>query len=376
MHANIMSNKNISRVLRYHELKVERGVARCVYADNFIKDRADLTLRDKLYHFERLTSLNEQSQQNILHILVQFGFGERMDNDKLANITKEYMEGIGFGKQPYLVYRHDDTRHLHAHIVSTFIRPNGKREGLLLEDYYHSRELTRQLEQKYSLSLSDRATRERIQNELPLQKIKYGEKPLLMSMSKVLEAVVPDYAFTSLSEFNAILRCYNMEASRGKEGSPTWRNSGLIYRPIIESGPDESLYIKASVFKCRPTLKNLEKKFALNEALRQPRRSRLTVAIDWTLGNKTLDLTAFRTALQKDGVSSVLQKDESGRLQNIFYVDWRTKSVFEGAALGSRYSAAGIQERCISEEVYRQQQELKKQRELKLHRGRDYDLSL
>ena len=376
MHANIMSNRNISRLLQYHELKVERGVATCIYADNFIKERADLTLRDKLYHFERLTCLNDQSEKNILHILVQFGFGERIDNDKLANVTREYMEGIGFGKQPYLVYRHDDTRHLHAHIVSTFIRSSGERMGLSRDDYYKSRELTRQLEKQYSLSLSDPATRERLQKELPLQKIKYGEKPLLMSMSKVLETDVPDYAFTSLSEFNAILRCYNMEASRGKEDSPTWKNKGLIYRPIIESGPDDSLYIKASVFKCKPTLKNLERKFELDEALRQPRRSRLTTAIDWTLCKTSLDLGAFRTALQREGVGSVLQKDESGRLQNIFYVDWRTKSVFDGASLGNRYSAVGIQERCVSEEIYHQQRELKRERELQQRRGRDYDLSL
>jgi hypothetical protein len=343
---------------------MQKGLAECIYAENFSVDKEDLDFKIKLYHFNRLLCQNEQSESNMLHVFLNFGFGERLTNDKMAIVAKEYMEGMGFGGQPYLVYRHHDTHHIHAHIVSTFIRSNGKRIGIPLADFYRSKKLTYQIEHDYSLLLSDPASREEKLRQTPLQKIKYGEGPLLMAMSKVLEAVLPVYKFTNLSELNAVLRLYDMEASRGREGSRIWNNRGLIFRPVIERGRDESLYIKASVFKGRPTLANLEKKFALNETLRQPHRSRLTTAIDWALYKKSLDITTFRMTLQKESITTVLQKDKTGQLMKIWYVDRHTNSVFEGAALGNRYSAEGIRQRCVPDEAYRQQLELKQQQEL------------
>jgi hypothetical protein len=364
MHATIKTNKSITRVLQYHELKVRKGIGECIYAENFAKDKEDLNLKDKLYHFHRLTTLNEQSKKNILHIFLNFGFGERMSNEKLATVSKEYMEGLGLGQQPYLVYRHNDTRHLHVHIVSTLICKNGERKGLSPKDYHRSKEITRQLEKQHSLSLSDPVTRKEKLLQMPLQKIKYGESPLLIAMTKVLEAVLPVYKFTSLAELNAVLHQYNMEATRGKEDSLIWKNRGLIFRPLIEKGKDESLYIKASVFPSRPTLANLEKQFVVNRSQRQAHQSRLTTAIDWALFKKSIDITALRAALQKDKITTLLQKDGSGRLKNIWYIDQQTHSVFDGAALGDRYNAAALRERCIPEERYRQeQQQLQQQRQ-------------
>ena len=36
MHATIESNGDIVRTLGYHELKVEKKIAECIYANNFI----------------------------------------------------------------------------------------------------------------------------------------------------------------------------------------------------------------------------------------------------------------------------------------------------------------------------------------------------
>lgn len=37
------------------------------------------------------------------------------------------MERIGFGEQPYLVYKHNDAAHTHVHIATINIKPDGKR---------------------------------------------------------------------------------------------------------------------------------------------------------------------------------------------------------------------------------------------------------
>ncbi|MEI9911585.1 MAG: relaxase/mobilization nuclease domain-containing protein [Bacteroidota bacterium] len=77
--------------------------------------------------FEKFTSLNERTTTNTLHVSLNFDSPEILDNEKLVVIAKTYMERIGFGEQPYLVYRHHDAGHPHIHIVSTNIRRDGSR---------------------------------------------------------------------------------------------------------------------------------------------------------------------------------------------------------------------------------------------------------
>ena len=53
--------------------------------------------------------------------------------------------------------------------------------------------------------------------------------------------------------------------------------------------------------------------------------------------------------LQKDGIDTITRKNEEGKLYGITYLDHRTKCVFNGSALGKKYSAKGIAERCIED---------------------------
>jgi Relaxase/Mobilisation nuclease domain len=358
MHVTIESNGDIVRSLGYHELKVEQKIAKCIYANNFIKDLEELSFADKLYHFQRLTVQNELCEQNILHIFMGYGSGEKLTNDQLALHARDYMKGMKRDHQPYLVYRHDDAHNLHLHIVSTIIQEKGERNPIPLSDYYKSRQLTLALEKKYALQPSGPEARKELSLQYPVQLIQYGAMPLLPTMSNVLEVVVPEYRYTSLPEFNAILRLYNMEATRGKEDSWIYRNGGLIFQPLTPDGKPEGAYLKASVFDCKPTLKNLEKKFAENELLKEPHRERLTTAIEWGLAGKVQAFSKFREELERDGISIVPQRDKSGGPEQIWFVDHQSKTVFGGAALGEDYTANAIRQRCISEETYQQQLQL------------------
>jgi hypothetical protein len=180
-------------------------------------------------------------------------------------------------------------------------------------------------------------------------------------MNKILAETVPQYRFTNLDELNAVLRLYNMKASRGKADSFTYRNGGLIYIPLTEAGKETGSYLTASSFESKPTLKNLEKLFVQNQTLREPHRQRLTVAIDWTLHNKSLSLEAFRQALEKEKITTIIRRNASGDPDNIWYIDHQTKAIFEGEALGPKYAVGEIAKRCISDELYQSQQQVQKQ---------------
>ncbi|HEY4061132.1 MAG TPA: relaxase/mobilization nuclease domain-containing protein [Puia sp.] len=356
MHADITYCQSIRRVLHYHNLKILKHKSEFLSADNFIKDGVDLSEEEKYYHFHRLIYRNPRVEKGIVHFALVFHPAERLPNPTLSLLAQDYVQEMGFGEQPYLVYRHNDTNQPHVHVVTTNVKNDGKQIRLTKKDYHRSRQVTRRLEKAYSLRSSDLDEQLEALRQYPLQKVKFGETLLLPIMTRILEAVVPVYRYSSLGELNAVLRLYNLQASRGKEESQTYKKRGLIYLPLKENGQPEGPYLKASCFRSRPTLKKLEQLFIVNQSLREPHRSRLTAAIDWILFKRSLDLTAFRTALMKEQITTVLQKDKAGQLQNIWYIDQQTKSVFEGTALGNRYSAAGIRQRCVSEEIYRQQQ--------------------
>jgi hypothetical protein len=358
MYARIDFSQNIAGNLRYHELKVKKEIAECLFAGNAVKDLHELNRKDKLYHFQRLNVMNDKVMKNTLHISLNFHPSEKLSNSQMQAISLDYLFKMRLDGQPFLAYRHYDTVHPHLHIVCTNIRKNGSKLELVKSDFYKSKEVTKDLGKIYSLIPFKR---EMLQEEwvrlYPLQKVKQGDMALYPNIDRVLRFVIEKYKFASLPELNAVLSLYNIKASRGEKNGYIYEHNGLVYRAVQENKNVHHRYITASSFKSKPTLKNLEKKFELN--LSEPRRpkdqQRVTVAIDWTLAKSALPLSAFKKALENERISVVLQQDKEGALQNIHYVDHQTKSVFDGATLGGRYTAAAMRERCLPELTAAQQ---------------------
>src|SRR5450432_104318 len=114
MVTRIKTSKSLSQALNYNEQKLKQGKAELLSASGFLKEINQLSFYDKLWHFQRLTSLNERATTNTLHVSVNFHESEKLDNDVLIQIADTYMNRIGFGDQPYLVYRHHDYGHPHV----------------------------------------------------------------------------------------------------------------------------------------------------------------------------------------------------------------------------------------------------------------------
>ena len=130
MVARILTGKSIRGLLNYNESKVENGSAELILAHRFGLDIETLRLRHKVARFEHLTKLNSRVKTNAIHIMLNFDPSEKLEVNKLQCIAGEYMDGIGLGGQPYLVYQHYDAGHPHIHIVTTNINADGSRLNL------------------------------------------------------------------------------------------------------------------------------------------------------------------------------------------------------------------------------------------------------
>lgn len=367
MFGKIKLNKSIRDTIRYHEEKITQGRAECLYAGNFAKGLEHLTRSDKIWHFQRQISLNERIERPVLHLSLNFHSSETLSNEQMTAISREFMQKWRFGDQPWLVYRHTDSAQPHLHLVSHRIRRDGSAIHLNPKDFRQARRLTQQLEQEWSLVPSQRQSEWKQKPAGPAQKIVYGQTPVYTAMRNIFDKVIGNYRYTSMEDLNILLRPYNVEAYRGTPDSALYKHRGLLYRVLDDKGRPVGSALKASLFDSKPTLRRLEQHFVQNQALREPHRQRLTTAIDWAFYKKTISFEAFRKALEKEKISTVIKKDAKGDPANIWYVDHQQKTIFDGNTLGQRYTASGITQRCASEETYQlQQQQTQHQQQIRL----------
>lgn len=348
MVARINTGKSIRKALSYNEKKVQEGQAEVISAHYFLKDKEQLNFSEKMATFQKLISLNERTTTNTLHVSLNFDPSEKLDNEQLVAIANDYMNRIGFAEQPYLVYRHYDTGHPHIHIVSTNIQRDGSRISMHNMGRNQSESARKEIEATYGLVKAESKKQQQLDKLTPLSaaKINPGKRATKAAISNVLSVVINQYKFSSLPELNAILKLYNVTADRCAEGSYIHNKRGLLFRVLDEKGNKVGTPIKASLFHMKPTLANLEKKFAENERLKQPYAKQLRSRIDFVLLSKGgMIMEQFVEQLRKEGISVVLRQNNEGRVYGVTYIDHKSKAIFNGSDLGKAYSANAIVEK-------------------------------
>jgi len=351
MVAKITTPKSIEAALNYNEKKVQKGNAVCLQAFNYLNDAKHMNFYQKLNGFEIRNSLNERATTKTLHVSLNFDPSEKHSNEKLSTIANQYMQKIGFGEQPFLVYKHEDAGHPHIHIVSTTIKEDGSRINTHNIGRNQSEKARKEIEQTYGLIRAEQ------QQHLMKPGIKavdaekaiYGTSETKRSISNAVSAVFSQYKFSSLPEFNAVLRQFNVVADRGKEEGRIYKNRGLVFRILDGQGNKVGVPIKASSIGCKPILDNLEAKFIANDAAKEPLKQRTKNVIDHCLQTSPANINNLVAALKQKEIYLVLRQNSEGRLYGITFVDNQNKVVFNGSDLGKGYSAAALQNRLNTE---------------------------
>jgi hypothetical protein len=349
MVAIIKTSHSIHSILNYNENKIKAGVAECIKAGNYPIELEKLNFTLKLNRFLKLAQLNENAKRNSVHISLNFDPSEKHSKEKLIEIAETYMAKIGFGKQPYLVYEHQDAAHPHLHIVTNNIQRDGKRIDLHLLGIRKSEPARKEIEELFGLVKAEGRNKTQTHSLIPIQsgRVVYGKAESRKALQNVLNIVLKEYKYSSLPELNAVLQLYNIKADRGNVDSRVYKTRGLLYKILDAKGNSIGVPIKASSFYSKPTLKFLEEKFKQNTTRTLNDQRRLKNTINLALVNKNnISLNDLKVQLEKEGINTVFRKSETGLLYGVTYVDHTTKNVFNGSSLGKEYSAKGILERC------------------------------
>jgi hypothetical protein len=344
MVCKVKSGKNIKGALNYNENKVKEGVAECIAAANFVGEPQHLRFFDKLARFEQLIEKNARTKTNCVHISLNFDVGEKLNQNKLNEIAVDYMDKIGFGDQPYLVYQHNDAAHPHLHIVTTNIQEDGKRISIHNLGMNQSETARKEIEDKYGLVKAGSVPKQEIHTNL--NRAVYGKSETKRTIDNIVGEVMKRYKFSSLTEFNAVLRQYNVMADRGKEGMVMFEKNGLRFSLLDSKGNKVGVPIKASALYSKPTMKTLQNVFETNSVLKESHKERLTKILDSFFHATDKHTRAnFCGYMKLYEINAMFREGKDGRVYGLTLVDNKKCTVFNGSDLGKGYSGQALMKR-------------------------------
>jgi len=130
MVAKINRGNSLYGALFYNQQKVTEETARIISGNRMITDvseNPDKVIAQTMFSFENYLLANKNTEKPIIHISLNPAPEDYLSDDQFADLAKDYMDRMGYGDQPYIVYVHEDTGRRHIHIVTTCVDENGNK---------------------------------------------------------------------------------------------------------------------------------------------------------------------------------------------------------------------------------------------------------
>lgn len=128
MIVKILQKSSSFKAVRYNTGKVERDRGELLLVENFgvLQGIENLRPQDYINYFEAISSRNSRIKYPQFHVAISTK-GQAHSKEELSAIAQQWMEGMGYGNQPYLLIYHKDTANNHIHIVSSRVGRDGKK---------------------------------------------------------------------------------------------------------------------------------------------------------------------------------------------------------------------------------------------------------
>ena len=336
--------------LAYNGLKVNEGEGRLLAVNRVFDDgsgRVDVARAER--DFKRFMPEQVRTRNKVIHISLNPHPDDLLTDMELEQLAREYLGRLGYGDQPYLVFKHEDISRHHLHIVSVNVDENGRR---LNRDFIHrrSKRITSELEKKYGLHPADRC---QLRTDNPLRRVDTSQGDVKRQVSNVVKAVMATYKFRTMGEYRALLSLYNVtvEEARGMVDGREYH--GLVYFPLSPDNSSATNGAKNKVgnpFKASRIGKSVgyeavQRRFEFSKGqIRDKRLAEITRRTVAAALARTYRREEFLALLKAKGVDVVFRHTDEGRIYGVTFIDHRTGCVLNGSQLGKEFSANALQE--------------------------------
>lgn len=339
MIAKISHGSSLYAVLAYNQIKVDELHADVLFGNRIIEPPGDkpYTIEHISRSFGDYLTANRKTEKPILHISLNPDPKDCVSEEQFIKLAEQYMQRMGFGDQPYIVYRHNDIGREHLHIVSVRVDETGR---AISDSYEHERSMKvcRELEQQFNLTP---ATKKEWKEGLPLSPVDYEGGNLKGQLAGVIRPIAREWRFQTLGEYRAVLSLYGITVDevKGEYGGREYH--GLSYSATDKDGNKVGKPFKSSVFGKEAGIAALEKRMLSSAAWMKSHKdiaadtaARIASAMQ-TAGR---DRVLFERELMRQGIGVVFRTNEA-RIYGATFIDHADKTVFNGSRLGKEFSA-------------------------------------
>ena len=336
MIAKISSTENLGGALGYNFKKMQHNEA-VVLCVNELRKGFDGTFQMDKVLADMQKAIPEQcrTKKTVFHCSLNPHPDEKLSDERLVQLAKEYMESLGYGKQPYIVFKHNDIAREHIHIVSLRVDFDGNK----INDKYEgrrSKKITDALEKKYNLIPSSKVS-EKPTTETPKVDVMQGN--IKEQVANTVRSAMKHYSFCSLGELNAILSRYNLAVEEVKTEYRGKQYDGLVYVPTDDKGNKVSTPIHASDIGRGVGYTAVQNKMLKSKQMVKPLIPTVRRKVLEVMRTSPHTEERLRQRLEKQGLQVVIRKNDNGRIYGITFIDDEKGIALNGSRLGKGYAA-------------------------------------
>ena len=342
MVAKINTGFSLFGALSYNQEKLDTNEAKILFSNRIMQQangEHSMYLNQK--SFEPYLMANNKTEKPVLHISLNPHPDDKLTDEQMSDIAQEYMDKMGYGDQPYLVYKHEDLDRHHLHIVSVNIDESGKKLDSNY-DFKRSKNITRELEKKYNLLPAEKKV---APEKLVLKRVDPKLGDIKKQVSNTTKALMKTYKFQSVNEYRALLSIYGLTVEEVKGETKGKPFHGLVYFVLDKKGNKVGNPFKSSILGKDVGVVALNKRinYSKKAIKEQPNYQRTKEIIATILVNNP-NRNKFENELNKNGISVLFRENTDKRIYGVTFIDHQTKEVFNGSKLGKEFSANTFQE--------------------------------
>lgn len=350
MVAKISVGSSLYGAIAYNGEKINEAQGRLLTTNRIYNDGSGtVDINKAMEGFLTFMPPQMKVEKPVVHISLNPHPEDVLTDAELQDIAREYLERMGFGNQPYLVFKHEDIDRHHLHIVTVRVDENGK----CINDrnnYYRSKQITRELEKKYGLHDAERKSR---RLDTPLRKVDALAGDVKKQVGNTLKTLNGQYRFQTMGEYRALLSLYNITVEEAHGNVRGREYHGLVYFSLSlnnssvtdEKGNKVGNPFKSSLFGKSVGYEAVQNKFARSKLeIKDRKLADMTKRTVLSVLQGTYDKDKFVSRLKEKGIDTVLRHTEEGRIYGATFIDHRTGCVLNGSRMGKELSANALQE--------------------------------
>ncbi|MDV3950349.1 relaxase [Elizabethkingia anophelis] len=338
MIAKIGRSSNLYGALAYNNLKVGNENGKILLCNKMIETvGGNYAVSQLMRSFEPYLVANRNTEKHTLHISLNPDPKDSVDDVKYKEMAIQYMREMGYGEQPFIVFKHTDIDRSHIHIVSICVDEHGKKISDKFEKM-RSMTICRTLEKEHDLIIA--TGKEQRQNEKVFRPVDYKSGDIKSQIAGVVRHLPKYYQFQTIGEYNALLGLFNINAELVDVDVHDIKKQGLLYIPLNEKGERAGHPFKSSLFgknagysaitthieKCKSALKD------------SPVKNTVKEAVLLVLGTATNE-RSFKKSLSEMGINMKIRRNDTGRIYGVTFIDHNSRTVWNGSRLGKEVSA-------------------------------------